>query len=365
MPLPAPYIPPTDSSLEFDTSNFDKAFLRMDTSLKRESVEADAQRGRDDEALGLNDAAFTAYDYVDEQFVAVDLNDNPPTQATGQTITGANDSSANGQDKDSTDTESDPGSLSASTSISSLGSENGLGVPAMQDIPEEREADISPETAATQQEVPDERAYTAIDRASRDITAAMKQRIHTLASDPGIKSSSRHSRDTTRASVELAVEESADEWTILDAKPEDQAPNGRTVKQPLSAQGVVDMYRLALYKRRTGPRKKPSWRSPSSSLIFGKASGNIAEGNDAERASPGFLTPLSPTLADFKMRLKNRNGKKKAAAKKPPNPGGNRPSQASGNESSDESGIFYSGGATPARYASSKSVSSREHLDGR
>jgi hypothetical protein len=337
----------------------------MDTSLKRESVEADAQRGRDDDALGLNDAAFAAYDFVDEQLVAVDSNDNPPTQATGHIITGANDFSANGQDLDSTDTESEPCSVSASASISSLGSENGLGVPAMQGIPEEREADISTETATAQQEIPDERAYTPIDRASRDVTAAMKQRIQTLASDAGIKSSSRHSRDTTHASLEHVVEESADEWTILDAKPEDQAPNGRTVKQPLSAQGVVDMYRLALYKRRTGPRKKPSWRSPSSSLIFGKASGNIAKGNDSERASPGFLMPLSPTLAEFKMRLKNRNGKKKTAAKTSSTRGGNTPAHASGNESSDESGVLYSGGVTPARYASSKSVSSREHLDGR
>lgn len=139
----------------------------------------------------------------------------------------------------------------------------------------------------------------------------------------------------------------------------DQAPNGRTAKQPLSARGVVDMYRLALSKRRTVPRKKPSWRSPSSSLIFGKAGGNNAKGNDSERPSPGFLTPLSPTLAEFKIRLKYRNGKKKAVAKKSPTPGASTPAQASGNESSDESGILYSGGATPARYASSKSVSSK------
>ncbi|KAJ9110741.1 hypothetical protein QFC20_002782 [Naganishia adeliensis] len=303
--------------------------------------------------------------FVDDLFAAAESSGPAVTQFLDQTIAHADGSSANGQGKYSTDSESETGSVSASTSISSLGSENGLGMPAMQGIPEEREGDISTDTATAHQDPLDERAYTAIDRASRDITATMKQRIQTLPSDPGIKSSSRHSRDTTRASVDHAVQESADEWTILDAKPEDQAPNGRTAKQPLSARGVVDMYRLALSKRRTVPRKKPSWRSPSSSLIFGKAGGNNAKGNDSERPSPGFLTPLSPTLAEFKIRLKNRNGKKKAVARKSSTPGASTPAQASGNESSDESGILYSGGATPARYASSKSVSSKEHLDGR
>jgi hypothetical protein len=336
----------------------------MDTSLKRESVPPDVLSGSSGDTPFPNESAFAAYDFVDEEFGCVQYNDDVSPQGP-ESIARVHRTSTKRSDRESTDGECESDSLSASSSISSLGSQDGLGAPAMRDIPEEREGDVSTETAAAQQHILDERANLQDDRASREISAAMKRRIQTLASNPAIKSSSRHSRDATRTSADLTGEDGADEWTMLDAKPEDQALNGRTVKRPMSARGVVDRYRLALNKRRAAPRKKPSWRSPSSSLIFGKAGASNAKGNDGDKSSSGFLTPLSPTLADFKIRLKNRNGKKKAAVKKSSTPGGNEPAPASANESSGESGILYSGGATPARYGSSKSVSSREHPEGK
>lgn len=359
---PAPYVPPTDSSLEFDTSNFDKAFLTMDTNLKRESVPPDAQEDVVNKMPSLNDSAFAVYDFVDKHFLTMECENYASTDLLDQSVIPADQDaclSPHEQDRESVESDSD----SASTTISSLDSVVGLGSPVMQGIPEEGEGDISTETATTHRAAQDEDTQTYRDQGSRETTAAMLQRIQNLASDPGVKSSIRHSRDTTRASIDHIPQDSVDDWTILDAEPGDQAPNGRTINQPLSARGVVDMYRLALSKRRgTALRKKPSWRSPSSSLVFGRAGGN-AKGNDSGNPSPGFLTPLSPSLAEIKIRLKNR--KRKPATKKSSSPGASTPVQALGNESSDESGIHYSGGATPARHALSKSANSRGTSDGK
>jgi hypothetical protein len=308
--LPAPYIPPTDSSLEFDTSNFDKTFLTMDTNLKRDSVLLNGQDASRKEASAFDDSTFAVYDYAER---GSDSDDEDTPSPDFQSPSGRR-ASLSLSDDDAVESGSD----TVSTSVSSLDIEDGLGVPAMQGIPEEPEyEDLSTETATayrTGDGLPGKMIEQVV---GQEHTSVILQRIQALTSEPGIKFSSRHSREASRASVEHGRKESADDWTILDARPEGEAPNGRSPRgQTLSARGVVDKYRLAIRKRRGAAlRKKPSWRSPTSSLIFGKAGGN-SNGNDTEKPSSGFLTPLSPTLADLKNRLRGRAGKKRSTSAK-------------------------------------------------
>lgn len=283
----------------------------MDTNLKRDPVLLNGQSAPLNGAPAFDDSAFAVYDYAERE-TDVDLEDSHSRDLQSPSSTASRKASLPSCEDDALESGSD----TLSTSISSLDTQDGLGVPVMQGIPEEPgEGDLSTETA-TAYRPRDGELHDYVHKAvDQEPTTVILQRIRTLASEPGIKSSSRHSRDASRSSVEHGHQGSSEDWTILDARPEDQAPNGQSEAGPtLSARGVVDKYRLAIRKRKgTAIRKKPSWRSPTSSLIFGKATGN-ANGNDTAKPSPGFLTPLSPTFADIKNRLKTRSGKKRSTS---------------------------------------------------
>ncbi|KAJ9102619.1 hypothetical protein QFC19_004728 [Naganishia cerealis] len=314
----APYIPPTDSSLEFDTSNFDKTFLLMDTNLKRESVnsveDADHKNGR--VRPHFDEKAFSVYDFGESEMIY--------TSSEGRTtekIEPCSGPSQGDADSDNCQTKrDDDGDLASSSdsvslSVSDFGPENGLGTSATQQegSAEEHDSDsISGTIDALEKE-------SSAERTSEEMTPAVLERIQTLASEPGIKASSRHSRDFSRLSVDLehrhhleaGDRQSADDWSILEEGLRQQAPNGRKVSETLFAKGVVDAYRLALRRKKGTARlsKQPSWRSPAASLILSKTGGGNNVG-DTEKATSGFLTPLSPTLAGIKSKFKNRSRSK-------------------------------------------------------
>lgn len=304
----APYIPPTDSSLEFDTSNFDKTFLTMDTDLKRHSTVLNQQIPSLKGVRALDDTAFAAYEYAERQ-LDMDIGKDPSDDV--RTPSSAVPRRASLPPCDDNVLES--GSDTSSTSISSFDIQDDLGITAMRGISEETgDENISTETAIPHP-LDGDTPHSYLDKAvTVEQTEFLLQRVHTLASEPGIKSPSRPSRDARRAAIRHGPRGSSDDWTFLDNRPEDEAPNGgNQTGRSLSGRAVVDKYRLVLRKRRGAALpKKPSWRSPSSSMILGKAPGN-ANGIDSEKVSPGFLTPLSPTLADIKNRLKRRTGKKR------------------------------------------------------
>lgn len=214
--LLAPYIPPTDSSLEFDTSNFDKTFLTMDTNLKRDSVLLNGQDASRNAVPTFDDSTFAVYEYAERES-DYDNEETPSPEFQSPSTSGV---SRRASLPLSDDDASDSGSDTLSTSVSSLDIEDGLGVPAMQGIPEELEdGDLSTETATahhTSEILPAKRLDKAV---GQEHTSIILQRIQALTSEPGIKFSSRHSREARRASVEHGRKESGDDWTILELDP--------------------------------------------------------------------------------------------------------------------------------------------------
>ncbi|GHJ86678.1 hypothetical protein NliqN6_3080 [Naganishia liquefaciens] len=311
-----PYIPLTDTSLEYDTSNFDKTFLTMDTNLKRDSTVLKQQKSGSQKISTFDESAFAVWDYA-----ALDMDIDIGEDQSADLRSPRSAVSRGASSPSSDDDAPERGSESSSISISSLNTQDGLGSPAMRNIPEETGEEYFSTETAKAQGTAGAMTQAQLDRAvTTEQTSILLQRIHTLATEPGIISSSRHSRDMSHASTQYCHRASCDDWTFLDVKPEEQAPNGASqAGQSLSARGVVDKYRLVLRKRTgTALHKKPSWRSPTSSLIFGKATPSAYD-NDNGKLSPGFLSPLSPALADIKSRLKGRTGtKRKASTKVPP-----------------------------------------------
>ncbi|KAJ9119710.1 hypothetical protein QFC22_003420 [Naganishia vaughanmartiniae] len=303
-------------SLEFDTSNFDKTFLVMDTNLKRESVNTGENTNHKDKygPPALDETAFAVYNFGESEMTSSPISERSDTEKS-ETCSGSGEKdvlSDNCQTKSEDEGDVASGSDSVSVSVSDFGSEHGLGAAVTERaVAEDDDNDSTLGTIDNQQQ------ETSTGRASEEMSSAVLERIKTLASQPGVKASARHSRDLSRVSVDLenrhshleaGERRSADEWTILEAEPEGQATNGRKVSDTLFAKGVVDKYRLALRKRRETSKisRQPSWRSPSASLIIGRSgSGNNVR--DAEKAAGGFLTPLSPTLAGIKSKFKSRN----------------------------------------------------------
>lgn len=311
----APYIPPTDSSLEFDTSNFDKTFLLMDTNLKRESVNTTENASHYDKRGAVDETAFAVYNFGESEMAYATSGGSDTEKSYTYPGSGENEvHSNNSQTKSDDEGDLDSSSDSVSESVSDFGSECGLGAAA-----KEEAIATGDENESTIGTTDEEKRERVTERTSEEVSEAILERIKSLASEPGVKASARHSRDLSRVSVDLERKHhleagdrrSADEWTILEAGPEEQATNGRKVSDTLFAKGVVDKYRLALRKRRGTSKlsRRPSWRSPSSSLIIGRA-GHGNNSRDTDKATGGFLTPLSPTLAGIKSKFKNRSRSK-------------------------------------------------------
>ena len=278
----------------------------MDTDLKRHSAVVDQQFQSFKGVSALDDNPFAVYDYAERE-LDVDIGQDPSDDFR----TSSNAVPGRASLPSSDDDVPESGSDDSSTSVSSLDIQDGLAVAAIQGIPEE----IGDENISTETDMPNtidgDTPHLYVSKAvTEEQTAVLLQRIHTLASETGFKTSSRHARDTSRSAIQHGPRGSSEDWTFLDVRPEDEAPNGgNEAGRSLSGGAVVDRYRLVLRKRRgVALRKKPS-----SSLILGKAPG-IANGIQSEKLSPGFLTPLSPTLRDIKNRLKSRTDKKRGAS---------------------------------------------------
>jgi hypothetical protein len=298
----------------------------MDTNLKRETVNIENVNHEDKHGPpAVDDTAFAVYNFGESEMVHAisggsDIEKTEICSRTDEDDVLSNKCQTKSDDEGDLASSSD----SVSISISDFGSEHGLGTAAT----EHPMADCD-DNDSTIGSIDNQKQETSMGRISEEMSPAVLERIKTLASEPGVKASARHSRDLSRVSVDLehrhhldiGDRRSADEWTILEAEPEQQATNGRKVSDTLFAKGVVDKYRLALRKRRGATKlsRQPSWRSPSSSLIMGRA-GNGNNLRDTEKATGGFLTPLSPTLAGIKSKFKNRSRSKQRFTVEPTSP---------------------------------------------
>lgn len=260
----APYIPPTDASLDTDTQNFDDQFLAMEPKLVEEAANDDAP-----EPSTEWHRAFDAYNFRNDQILSV--VDDVIASASAERC----------KSPDAVDALNVPLPESPATSTRSARSRELRSL-----TPSESSCSQHADSASTTSELA-ESAPTAAP------STALLERIETIAQDDNVKAA-RHSRDLVRPPKPSADED----WDILEGDP-GSAYNG----QREVGRGLIDRYRLAIIRRKESNVK----RRASVLVRRSSATSSSTKTGDSERT--GLAHP--PSLATLRARLKGRAERRK------------------------------------------------------
>lgn len=306
-----PFIPPTDSSKDYDTQNFDKQFLELSPELGADAPE-DPEAPLDDDKEGpkpdliIDDALFRDYVYKDRQIMSVFLSEDEATLpprlvgVVGNAEDGATPVATRPMEiEDEAVDDHEPPSDSNDDTTTSDGHE------------------IGDDEMLTEHNGGDDDGERTLEPSTPSaVTPQMLQRIQSIASADHIKASNRRSRDFTtvgRASMEQLnkltsplskadagaapprMSEDAD-WDLVDDRPEENAQNGTDT---FFGRGVVDRYKLAVLRRKESTiRRKQSSnlkRSPSSSMFFSGSNGGSSGGVFKSRLKLRAKSPKKQT----------------------------------------------------------------------
>lgn len=268
----APYIPPTDASLDIDTQNFDDQFLAMEPNLVEEAPDTEGP-----EPSHEWHRAFDAYNFRDDQIVST-----------------AEIAAPSASDRCESPAAVDPLDVPLPESPAPS-TRSGTSMDAQTETPSESSRSLHTMSTSSKSDVVEGTAPNA------SPTAALLERIETIAHDDGVKAS-RHSRDLVRPPKPNADED----WDLLEGN-SGYAYNG----QREAGRGLIDRYRLAIIRRKESTVKRRA------SALVRRASGTSStKTGDSDRVGLGH----PPSLSTLRARLKGLAERRKEKRVPPPPP---------------------------------------------